>query len=205
MASGPALPIWLKWAYLAFVTVLVPAYTWWYGLTNFLWFSNVALLLGLLGVWLEDRRILSTQLLSTLLPETAWIFGLVGGLLRGGQAPLGITAYMFDPEIPLLIRALSLYHLVLPLLLLWLVWRLGYDRRALWYWIPAGWGILLVTYFVSPLERNINFVFGPGDEAQDVIPEWAWLLVLLVCVALIWGATHLLIVKALAWLRPRAT
>ncbi len=204
MARGYALPTWLKWVYLGFVAVLVPTYAWWYGLANFLWFSNVALLLGLLGVWLENRRLLSTQLISTLVPETVWIVGFVGGLLRGGHPPLGVTAYMFDAEIPLFIRTLSLYHLVLPWLLLWLVWRLGYDRQALWYWIPAGWAILLVTYFASSPERNINFVFGPGYEVQDVIPAWAWLLVLFICVALLWGATHLLILKALAWLRRRA-
>ncbi|WP_290653765.1 hypothetical protein, partial [Aquisalimonas sp.] len=170
MVGGSVLPSWLKWVYLAFVAILVPAYTWWHGLANFLWFSNVALLLGLLGVLLEDRRILSTQVIATLVPETVWIFDFIGGVLLGGQPPLGATAYMFDPEIPLFIQTLSLYHIVLPVLLLWLVWRLGYDQRALWFWIPAGWTILVATYFASPLEQNINWVFGPGGEPQDVMP-----------------------------------
>src|SRR6266508_3361385 len=43
---------------------------------------------------------------------------------------LGLADYMFDRKIPRPVRALSLFHLWLPPLLLWTVGRLGYDRRA---------------------------------------------------------------------------
>lgn len=187
-----AIPGWLKWAYLAFVAVLIPAYAWWYGAANFLWFSNVALLLGLVGVWLESRLLLSTQLVAVLIPELGWIFGFFGGLLLGGDPPLGITGYMFDPEIPLFIRALSLYHAVLPFLLLWLVWRLGYDRRAGYCWVPVGWLLLVASYLASTPEANINWVFGIG-EPQQLLPPWLWLIGLMTASGLLWGATHLLL------------
>jgi hypothetical protein len=55
---------------------------------------------------------------------------------RYGRRPgrlVGVVAqsdYMFQPEIPPPLRALSLFHCWMPFLLLWLVYRLGYDARA---------------------------------------------------------------------------
>jgi hypothetical protein len=34
---------------------------------------------------------------------------------------------MFDLKISLFIRGLSCFHIILPLLLLWMLYRLGYD------------------------------------------------------------------------------
>jgi hypothetical protein len=59
------LPIWLKLSYSAFVTVLVPVYTRQYGWANFLWFSDVALLLGCVAVWLGRRRRFLAYFLGT--------------------------------------------------------------------------------------------------------------------------------------------
>ena len=186
------IPTELKYGYLGFVLILVPAYTWWYGLVNFLWFSNAALLLGLVGVWLESRRLLSMQLVSILLPELVWIAAFTLGLLRSGAPPLGITDYMFDPAIPLFIRGLSLFHLLLPFLLLWLVWRLGYDPRAWRYWVPIGWGILIAAFLLSTPEQNVNFVYHSERLALE-IPGGLWLLVVLGLSTLTWALTHALV------------
>jgi len=43
---------------------------------------------------------------------------------------LGMTAYIFDPGIPLFARGLSSFHAWLPFVLVFLMTRLGYDRRA---------------------------------------------------------------------------
>ena len=45
--SSPVIPRWLKIAYTAFMAVLIPVYWWHYGLSNFLFFCDVALLLVL--------------------------------------------------------------------------------------------------------------------------------------------------------------
>ncbi len=42
-----------------------------------------------------------------------------------------MTDYMFKHENSLFLRGLSLFHGWLPFLLVYLVWKLGYDRRAL--------------------------------------------------------------------------
>ena len=47
-----------------------------------------------------------------------------------GYSLTGMTDYMFEVKYPLFTRGLSLFHFWLPLVLLWIVARLGYDRRA---------------------------------------------------------------------------
>ncbi len=46
----------------------------------------------------------------------------------------GMSAYMFNPGLSLFTRGLSFFHFWLPFLVLYLVWRLGYDRRAFVAW-----------------------------------------------------------------------
>lgn len=195
-------PNWLKWTYLGFVLVLVPVYSLEHGLKNFLWFSNVALLLGLLGVWTENRLIVSTQAVSVSLLETLWLVDFTAGLLRRGEVLVGMAEYMFDPELPLIVRLLSLYHVVLPFLLLWLVWRLGYDRRAWRVWIIAGWTILLLAFF-TPGDRNVNWVYGLGREGEQVLPARAWLPLVMLACATVWTLTHLAILYAMPRLGGR--
>src|SRR5436309_4425865 len=122
-------PLWLKVLYTLFLCVLVPAYWTHYGPANFLWFSDIALLVTLAALWLENRFLASMQAVSVVLLEFLWVTDFLLRLLTGVHV-VGISTYMFKPEIPLFIRGLSLFHLWLPFLLLWLMWRFGYDRRA---------------------------------------------------------------------------
>lgn len=122
------LPMWLKLSYSAFVALLVPIDTRQYGWGNFLWFSDVALLLGCVAIWLEHPLLASTQAVAVVIPEAFW--------LTTGTRLLGLTDYMFYASIPRFVRALSLFHVWLPCVLVWLVWRLGYDRRAFLVQVP---------------------------------------------------------------------
>lgn len=85
-----------------------------------------------------------------------------------------MTDYMFDASIPLFARCLSLFHGWLPLLLLRIVYRYGYDRRSFLAWTALAWGLMLVSYFFLPpppaprdnpnLPVNVDYVFGPSNE-----------------------------------------
>jgi hypothetical protein len=194
LTTGTArLPLWFKLAYLAFLIVLVPVYALHHGIANFLWFSNVALLAGLAAAWLESRRLASMLAVAVLLPELGWILGFLSGLARGGEPLFGITAYVFDADLPRLVRGLALYHLVMPAALLWMVWRLGYDDRAWLSWLPIGWSLLLVSRLVTTPDRNVNWAFGPA--ADEVTGAWqaAWLAVLFLGTAGVWWVTHKLL------------
>lgn len=187
------IPLWFKLAYLAFVAVLVPVYLLEHGWMNFLWLSNVALFGGLVAAWLESPRLASMMLVAVLLLETGWIVDFLGSLLLLGTTPFGAVDYMYNPDIALHVRLLSLYHLLLPLVLLWLVWRLGYDRAAWKLWMPMGLFVLVLSFLLSSPERNVNWVWGPGGEPQQWMPPEAWLGVVLIFCGLVWWITHLLV------------
>ena len=98
-----------------------------------------------------------------------------------GVPLIGMTDYMFKHENSLFLRGLSLFHGWLPFLLLYLVWQLGYDRRALAGLDRAGLGadpdlLLLHAAAASRIAGltpvNINYVWGPSDNAaQTWVPS----------------------------------
>jgi hypothetical protein len=143
--------------------VLVPAYLVKYGPANFLWFSDIALLAAAIGLWLESRLLLGMMAVGVLLPELAWNASFVFRLITGRRL-LGLTDYMFDRRKTLFMRGLSLFHVVLPILLLWAVARLGYDPRAWLAQTLLAWVVLPLTYVGTDPKLNINWVFGPGNR-----------------------------------------
>ena len=172
------IPLWLKISYTLFVCFLVPVYWRRYGPANFLWFSDIALLLAVPALWLESSLLASMMALAVALPELAWNIDFLVRLTTG--APLiGLSAYMFDRGIPRFLRALSLFHVGLPLLLLWMVHRLGYDRRALIAQTSVTMIVLPLSYWFSDPGRNINWVYGLGERPQARVPA-LWFLTFLI-------------------------
>ena len=163
-------PLWLKLAYTAFVAVLVPAYLREYGPTNFLWFSDVALLVGVAAIWRGSSLLASTQALAVVIPDLLWVLDYSTRLVTG-RPITGGTDYMFDPNIPVFVRALSLFHFWLPLLLLWMVRRYGYDRRALRIQIAIGTALLITTYVLTTPEQNVNWIhrLGPFEGIWPLV------------------------------------
>src|SRR5438552_18792150 len=80
------------------------------------------------------------------LSQMFWVVDFLGGAV--GHPITGMTNYMFNPGIPLFVRGLSSFHGWLPFLLLWMVWRLGYDRRALALQAAVCWLDLLLCYWL---------------------------------------------------------
>jgi hypothetical protein len=173
------------------VAVPVIAIIYWraYGPTNFLWLSDIALAFTLAALLSSNRLLASMPAVGVLALEVAWTIDfLVGGRL------IGLAAYMFDSKLPLYLRVISLFHLALPPTLLFLLYRFGYDQRALIYQTLLTWAVLVVTYVVTDPEKNINWVFGPGSKPQHVLPPLLYLAlemaIIPVCVFL---PTHLLL------------
>ena len=109
----------------------------------------------------------------------------------------GLTDYMFDPTKPLYLRAISLFHFFLPLLLLWMVSRLGYDPDALIGQTLLAWIVLPLTYRLADSKvENVNWVFGWTVEPQERMPPLAYLgLVMIGFPLLIYFPTHVLLQK----------
>jgi hypothetical protein len=163
--SRRLVPLWLKAAYVVGTAVIVVIYWREYGPANFLWLSDITLFFTTLAVLTEKPLLASMPAVGVLPLEIAWTLD----FLAGGQL-IGLAGYMFDAKYPLYLRGLSLFHLALPPTLLWLLYRLGYDRRAPYGQTAVTWAALTVSYLATDPAENINWVFGPGTKPQETLP-----------------------------------
>jgi hypothetical protein len=203
--STERLPLWLKLAYSAFMAVLVPVYWYYYGPTNFLYFCDTALILTLVGIWIESPLLVSMCAVGILAPQAVWVIDFVANLV--GLPLTGMTDYMFNPNTSLFLRGLSLFHGWLPFLLIYLVWKLGYDRRALVAWTVLAWVLLVICFFFMPPPRpdpgltpvNINYVWGMSDYvAQTWVAPWVWFAGMMVGLpVLLFAPVHFLLARTM--------
>jgi hypothetical protein len=183
------IPLWIKLFITLFLCVLVPVYWRHYGPTNFLWGSDIALFLICASVWLEKPLPNSMMAIGVLPFELVWVADFFSGSYL-----LGVTSYMFDESRPLYLRSLSLYHLMLPPCIMFLLFRLGYDRRALLAQTLLTWVVLPLCYLVTDPADNINFAFGPGKDPQTFMPPLLYLTIEMVLMpTVIFLPTHLLL------------
>ena len=187
------IPLWLKVLFTLFVLVLVPVYWKQYGPGNFLWFSDIALLLMVPALWLESSLLAGMILISVGLLEFLWILDFFVGLATGASLT-GLSAYMFQPEIALGIRALSFFHIALPIVVIWMVSRLGYDGRALVSQTALTWVVLPLSYLLTKRSENVNWVRGFGSQPQRMMSPRLYLALLMLLFPLaIYLPTHLVL------------
>lgn len=205
--SRRKVPLGLKVAYTLFMAAWIPSYWVAYGPSNFLYFCDIALFVTLVALWKESRLLASAPAVGILIPQTLWCLDFCCGLF--GYFPVGMTKYMFEHET--LFQAyydgLSFFHLWLPILLVYLVARLGYDARALRVWTVTAWVLLIVCYLWMPappapadnqdLPVNINYVYGLRDDApQAFMHPHVWFALLMAGLpVLIFLPTHWILEK----------
>jgi hypothetical protein len=214
-ANSPRLiPLWIKVAYTIFLAVLIPIYLRRYGPTNFLYFCDLAFFATLIGIWLESSLVLSAALVGIFLPQMLWVldffFELAYVLDWSDYHLTSMTEYMFRP--PWFLRFLSFYHFWLPFFLMYLVRRVGFNRRGILLWTGVAWISLTICYAWMPpcspskdpdgnqlrdpdQPVNINYVYNIASDEEpqtwmDPDLYFATYMVLLV-VAIYWPA-HLL-------------
>jgi hypothetical protein len=188
-------PLWLKLVCTISVCILVPVNWRQYGPANFLWFSDLAAFMTVAALWADNRLLASMAALAVLLPEIAWSLDYLFRLATGKQG-IGLANYMFDKRIPRWIRSVSLFHLWLPPVLVWLQYRLGYDSRAfLWQTLVAAI-VIPLSYVFGTEEQNVNWVYGLGDKPQRKIsPRLFVFLMVLAFPIVIYTPTHFLLLR----------
>lgn len=206
----PQIPLWLKVAYTGFMAVLIPVYLTSYGPANFLWFCDVALIITLFGLWREDRLLISIASVAIIFPQILWVLDFAYGLATGGGTLISLAAYMFNPKLDLFLRSLSLFHGWLPFLLIYAVWKLGYDRRALKWQVVVSSVVLVASFLAIPMPEgepgeissethpagNVNKVLGWNDASlpQKSMHPLVWLGVLIAAYpACIYVPSHLIL------------
>jgi hypothetical protein len=193
--TAELVPLWLKLAYAAFVAVMIPVYALKAaaGVRNFLWFSDIAVFGTAIALWIESPVLASMMGVAVLLPELVWNLSFVSRLLLG-RGVTGIADYMFDPKERWYMKMLSLFHVHMPIALVWLIWRLGYDDRALVAQTLLAWVILPLTYALTEPRFNINRAFGPGGRPQHRLHPLVYLgLLMLIGPLVIYVPTHLIL------------
>ncbi len=192
------IPLWLKVIWTVCIIVWIPLYWRQYGAQNFLFFCDLGNLLITAALWLESPLLFSSQAVGLLLFQTLFCIDLAVAL-GTGRHPIGGTEYMFDPHIPLAIRGMSLFHVITPLVLLWGIWRLGYDARGWKLQTLTAWIVIPINYFWRP-DHDVNWARGLFFREQHAMPGVLYLIGYLIVVpAIVYYPSH----RLLLWLSAR--
>jgi hypothetical protein len=185
------LPPWIKLLWTLFILVWAPLYWKNYGAQNFLYFCDLGNILLVAALWLESSLIFSWQACGLLVFQTLYTVDLIGALLFHHHW-IGGTEFMFDAGTPLFLRLFSLYHVIVPPLLLWGVWKLGYDKRGWKYQTLLTWILVPINYFWRP-QYNVNWARGLNHE-QHLLPGYLYLLIYFIVVpAVVYWPTQLIL------------
>ncbi len=192
------IPIWLKLAYAAFLAVWIPVYWAKHGPANFLWLCDLANFVVGVGLFVESSLVLSSQAVGVLFIQLLWLVD-VTTRLTAGFHPIGGTEYMFDETQPLWLRLLSLFHVAVPAVLVWMLVRLGYDRRGWKLQTAITWALLPLTYLLTDPEKNVNWLARPFGVEQTLMPPPLFVPVAMLAMPLVlYLPTHALLA---AWAR----
>ena len=182
-------------AALIWVLTWFPLYTWSWGWQNMLHLCDVSVVVACLGLWFRQPLLVSSQALLAPLVGVFWSLDVAWRIVAGHHL-VGGTEYMWDDHYALWIRLLSCFHIVLPIVLLWALQILGYDRRALAFQTALTGVLLIFSRFVSP-QLNMNYAF------QDPLLHRAWgpaplhlIVILAGSIAIFFWPTHVVLLLA---------
>ena len=177
------MPLWLKAAWTVMVLAIILIYWRHKGPANFLWFSDLAMFALVVGLWLESAYVVSLAACLVVLPEVLWSVSFFSRLLHLPRV-IGLADYMFDGNTPLWLRAVSLFHLPLLVLIVWSPWKLGYDTSVFPVVVLITWIVLLVTRWLTKPEPNINHVYRLPLAAGASLSPVQHMLLLMIAVPL---------------------
>src|SRR5580698_10285747 len=155
MASAHRLPAALRWGAIVWLAVWIPAYWHYWGAANFLHLSDISVVISCVGVFFESPLLITSQAVASPAVDAVWTLDWLWHLAFH-RPLLGGTEYMFDEQYPLWVRSLSLFHIFLPLVLLWAVRRVGYDPRGWILQSVIALPVFIASRFANPA-LNMNF------------------------------------------------
>jgi hypothetical protein len=190
-ASRQKIPHWFRHLALIFLVLWFAAYWHAWGPANFLHLCDIAVILSCIGLWTNSSLLISSQAVSSVLIDVVWTLDVAARLIFGHHL-IGGTEYLFDGSTPLWARLLSLFHIVLPFILLWSVSRLGYDRRGWKLQSAILVPVLIASRVVIP-DQNLNFaVKDPFLHRSYGLAPTHLFITFLFLVFVVYFPTHLL-------------
>lgn len=190
-----AYPNWMRWTALAWFVVWFPSYWRTWGVANFVHLCDIAVILTSIGIWTNSALLISSQAVGILVLDAAWAIDAASRVfLRIALVPG--NEYLLDPRYPVWVRLLTLFHLVMPALLLWGVYLMGYDRRGWALQSAIALPLFVLARFTRPAV-NIDFAFSDpffhrqlGPAALHILIVWLFMVIV------VYLPTHLV----LTWL-----
>ena len=191
-APRPRIPAWLGRLALLFLVLWFAAYWHAWGPANFLHLCDIAVILTCIGLSTNNALLLSSQAVSSVLIDIVWTLDVAARLIFGRHL-IGGTEYLFDATTPLWARLLSLFHIILPFIVLWSLSRLGYDRRGWKLQSAILLPVLIASRFVTPAQ-NLNFAVQDPFLHRSYGPAPTHLFItFLFLVFVVYIPTHLLV------------
>ena len=106
---------------------------------------------------------------------------------------------MWDPNLPLWLRLLSLFHVWMPVALVWALRRVGYDRRGLMVQALIAFPVLIASRLLLGPDENQNFAWRDPFTGRSWGPAPVHLgLTLAVLIGAIYWPTHALLARVFA-------
>ena len=166
-------------------------------------FVAIAAQVVILFVVCRQFHLVGPNFITKLLPLAffgflEWTAGALPQWLAGLLVFLTVSAFVLLPFVDrsrpgTLGRRLWLAAFVL-LILVWLLYRFGYKRKALLWQTLVAWMIIPISYVVSDPSENINWVHGFGREPQTWMPGPLFVGLLMVLFPLgLYLPTHLML------------
>ena len=187
----------LRWWALAWAALWLPVYAQAYGAWHFLFLCNLGLALTIAGIVLDRPLLLSSQMLAA--PLLAALFALdLGVRLASGRSLHGGAAHLWDESLPVLVRALSLYHLAWPIVLAWCIARTGYDRRGLALQLALACSVFAIGLWLAPASENLNYVLRTPEGVPHANAPLQAALMLGGLALAAWWPLHLLLRRCFA-------
>ena len=154
-------PLGVKITYYAFMAFMIPVYATHYSLINFTSICQIHLFLILVSFLTENHVLISMSALALLILQLLWCVDFM--CVTMGIHFVGGTKYMYNSDIPLYVRIISLYHGWIPFFLLYLIKKVGYDQRAVFYEFILYNMIALFSYYhIDAYNENMNMIRDIG-------------------------------------------
>jgi hypothetical protein len=106
---------------------------------------------------------------------------------------------MFDRRLPRFLRALSLFHLWLTPLLVLIVSRVGYDRRAWRHQAIITSCILLASWRFTHPEDNVNWVYSRRATLRSSRARAGFVALLMLAIPVLFLLPEHLLLKRLSY------
>jgi len=192
----------LRWVCLLGLAVWFPTYAVVWGFGNFVQLCDLAVILTVAGMWTGSALLLSSQAAGSLVINSIWVLDIAARLITG-QHLIGGTEYMWDAQYPLWVRLLSLYHVAVPVVLLWALRRTGYDPRGWLLQAAISVPVLIASRLLDPA-KNLNFAHVDPILHVSFRPAPLHLAIILFClIAVIYWPTHQILSRILPPAQPQ--